>query len=211
MISLFNHMSGMKDTENLVHHVTFLTRMIVLVFLIILFKENLYLSIKNFKNSKTKENFRWIMKGFFYLILFRVVYVILLLLIKYILHIDTTVLFGGDSINESGIEALTAAIPIYHIHVIFLAPVGEEIVCRYILFHSFRKQGGIIAIILSSFIFGLCHVTEEFTQGMYLIGIYYLIGYMIPGLAFALIYEHRRNLTHCIILHMLNNLITTLI
>ena len=151
------------------------------------------------------------MKGIVYWILFRVVYVALLLLIKVLLHIDTTILFDGDSINQSSIAEVIAAFPIYIIHVKLLAPIGEEIVCRYILFHSFRNKGGAFAIILSSLIFGLCHVTGEFAQGMYWVGLYHLIHYMIPGLAFALIYERRRNLTHCMILHIMHNLISELI
>ncbi len=211
VISLFKHISGMIEPDNICHHVTFLIRIIVLAIFIILFKENLFLYFKDFKTSNIKDNFRWIIKGFLYLIIFRAIFSALLLLIKIIFHIDTTILFDGNSINESGIDELLAAFPIYHIQSIVFAPIGEEIVCRYILFHSFRKKGCIIAIILSSLIFGFCHVTEEFAQGMYLFGVYYLIGYMIPGLAFALIYEKRRNLTHCMILHMLNNLICTLL
>ena len=211
VVSLLAHISGKNDPDNLGHHLTFLIRTIVLVSFIVFFRENSLLFIKDFKKSKFKDNFIWIMKGILYLIVIKAVYSTLLLLIKYLLHIDTTILFDGNSLNESSIVALLAAFQFYYIHVILLGPVGEEIVCRYILYHSFRKKGWLFAIILSSFIFGLCHVTGEFAQGMYLPGVYHLIGYMIPGIAFALIYEKRRNLTQCIILHMMNNLISTLI
>ena len=146
-----------------------------------------------------------------YLYLFRLVYSALILLIRYLLHTDTTALFVGNSLNESSIAELTEAFPVYYIFVIFLGPIGEEIVFRYIIFHFFRKIGGVFAIILSSFVFGLCHVIGEFAQEMYLQGLILLIGYMMPGFALALMYERRRNLTHCMVLHIMYNLISELI
>ena len=209
--SLLAHLSSINDPGNLGYHLTFLIRMIVLVIFIVLLKENILHFLNDFKDSKFKDNFRWMMKGILYLFLFRLVYSALILLIMYLLHTDTTALFVGNSLNESLIAELTEAFPVYYIFVIFLGPIGEEIVFRYIIFHFFRKIGGVFAIILSSFVFGLCHVIGEFAQGMYLQGFIQLIGYMMPGFALALMYERRRNLTHCMVLHIMHNLISELI
>ena len=208
---LLTHIPAISNPDDLGHHLTVLVRTTVLVIFFILLRGNILQFLKDFKDSKFKDNFKWIMKGIVYYYLFRVVFVALLFLIRVLLHIDTTILFDGDSINQSSLDEVIAAFPIYNIHLILLAPIGEEIVCRYILFHSFRNKGGAFAIILSSLIFGLCHVTGEFAQGMYWVGLYHLIHYMIPGLANALIYERRRNLTHCMVLHIMHNLISELI
>ena len=92
---LLTHIPAISNPDDLGHHLTVLVRTTVLVIFFILLRGNILQFLKDFKDSKFKDNFKWIMKGIVYYYLFRVVFVALLYLIKVLLHIDTTILFDG--------------------------------------------------------------------------------------------------------------------
>lgn len=85
------------------------------------------------------------------------------------------------------------------ITVCILAPVLEEILFRGILLRGMLHQGvnPLIAIILSSFLFGLAHMNP-----------WQFLGAGMLGAIFAFIYYRTKSLWMCIFLHSLNNTIS---
>lgn len=85
------------------------------------------------------------------------------------------------------------------ITVCIFAPVLEEILFRGILLRGMLHQGinPVIAIILSSFLFGLAHMNP-----------WQFLGAGMLGTIFAFIYYRTKSLWMCIFLHSLNNTIS---
>lgn len=85
------------------------------------------------------------------------------------------------------------------ITVCILAPILEEILFRGILLRGMLHQGinPVIAIVLSSFLFGMAHMNP-----------WQFIGAGILGSIFAYIYYRTKSLWICIFLHSLNNTIS---
>lgn len=92
------------------------------------------------------------------------------------------------------------------ISAIFLGPIVEEIVFRKAIFGIFKKD--YIALIVSTFIFGLIHVVAETSFVSVLIN---GLTYFIMGLAFGLIYmKNDKNIYVSIAVHILSNLVAVL-
>lgn len=85
---------------------------------------------------------------------------------------------------------------IYMLAVVILAPVIEEFVFRGIIFASLEKYGAGFAIVASSIVFGIAHITPGsfiFATG--------------AGLVFGFVYHKTRNLWVAVAIHFLNNLL----
>lgn len=85
---------------------------------------------------------------------------------------------------------------IYMLAVVILAPVIEEFVFRGIIFATLEKFGAGFAIVASSLVFGMAHITPGsfiFATG--------------AGLVFGFVYYKTRNLWVAVAIHFLNNLL----
>lgn len=88
---------------------------------------------------------------------------------------------------------------------VILAPIIEELVFRKAFFSLFKND--IVALIVSSLVFGLIHVSGE--SGIYLL--VNLIIYAIPGFALGFVYlKNNKNIYPVIFVHALTNLISVL-
>lgn len=83
--------------------------------------------------------------------------------------------------------------------VVFLGPIVEELMFRGIIFRLLEQHNVYIAFILSSFLFGLWHM--EFIQSVYTIFL---------GIATAIIYFRTQSMFYPILIHILNNFLSTL-
>ena len=91
------------------------------------------------------------------------------------------------------------------IHIVFLAPICEEIFFRGIIFTKCKYiMPAFIAILIQAFIFGICH-------GALSGNIIQSLSAMISGIIFALIYNYTNNLTISILLHIFMNLLLVIL
>lgn len=107
-----------------------------------------------------------------------------------------------EELYQSTIEAFEMMIDYKvagFITVCILAPILEEILFRGILLRGMLHQGinPAIAIVLSSFLFGMAHMNP-----------WQFIGAGILGAIFAYVYYRTKSLWICIFLHSLNNTIS---
>ncbi|MBX4260382.1 CPBP family intramembrane glutamic endopeptidase [Clostridium estertheticum] len=91
------------------------------------------------------------------------------------------------------------------IHIVFLAPICEEIFFRGIIFTKCKYiMPSFIAILIQAFIFGICHgaLSGNIIQAILAI---------ISAIIFALIYNYTNNLTISILLHIFMNLLQIMV
>ena len=82
---------------------------------------------------------------------------------------------------------------------VILAPIIEEIAFRGIVFQGLEKvKKGILPVLLSAFLFGLMHMM--LVQSVYA---------FIMGFIAGIIYSKKRNLLYPIVIHMTNNLLSS--
>ncbi len=92
------------------------------------------------------------------------------------------------------------------IAVVALGPIVEEIIFRKSLFSLIKNQW--IALVVSSLLFGLIHVTSEFSFANFIIN---LIPYLVSGFTLGLIYIYnKKNIWLSIFAHIITNLISVL-
>ena len=117
----------------------------------------------------------------------------------------------STSVNQQQIESLTKNIPVLMFFVTgFLAPVGEELIFRGIVFTGLRKYNRVLAYIVSAFLFGFIHVMSSVFAGN--IGeMIQMIPYMCSGLVFAYVYESTDNIWGSILTHMTNNIVAMVV
>lgn len=83
------------------------------------------------------------------------------------------------------------------ISMVLLPAIAEELIFRGLIFRGLQKGGNKFAIIISSIMFAIYHLSLE--QTIYPI---------LMGLVFAVIMCHENNILYCIALHFTNNFIT---
>lgn len=91
------------------------------------------------------------------------------------------------------------------LHLIFLAPICEEIFFRGIIFQKLKNVMPLfIAIIIQSFIFGIFHgaFSGHLIQSLLA---------MLSGIIYSLLYNHTNNLTISILLHIFHNLLLVIL
>ena len=77
----------------------------------------------------------------------------------------------------------------------FVAPLGEELLFRGVIYTFLRERWGIwLSVLLSSFLFGLIH-------GNLAIGV---TGFLL-GVVAAIVYEYSKSLWTAVIVHSINN------
>ena len=114
----------------------------------------------------------------------------------------TNSLWSGITIQNSFYEII--------IYVLLMCCVGflEEIIFRGFLFVALKKENMKMAIVISSMTFGMGHILNLF-NGMDLVNnMIQIIGAMIIGLLFILIFIYSKSLIPCIIAHSINNALT---
>lgn len=117
----------------------------------------------------------------------------------------------ATSVNQQQVESLTKNIPaLMFIVTGFLAPIGEELIFRGVVFTGLRKCNRTLAYVVSAFLFGFIHVMSSVFAGN--IGeMVQMIPYVCSGLVFAYIYESTDNIWASILTHMTNNIFAMLV
>lgn len=117
---------------------------------------------------------------------------------------------GGpaSSENQNALNQISLENPmLYAVTVGFLAPMLEEIIFRGVIFKGMRfKYGFLIALFISSLLFGFVHVSASFFTGN-LTDTIYLFLYGGLGCLLAWSYEVNQSIWACIIFHSLYNLL----
>lgn len=124
-------------------------------------------------------------------------------------------LVQSGSMNEGAVNAL-------HVHNsmwiritsiiadVLFAPLIEEMIFRFGIFHAIRKNSRIFAYIISGLAFGLMHVIGPIMDGYYS-QLLYIISYGILGFFFARYYEKCDNIFYPIILHSISNIVASIL
>lgn len=117
----------------------------------------------------------------------------------------------SSSVNQQQVESLTKSIPaIMFLVTGFLAPIGEELIFRGVVFTGLRKYNRFLAYAVSAFLFGFIHVMNSVFAGN-IFEMVQMIPYAFSGLVFAYIYESTDNIWASILTHMTNNIFALLV
>lgn len=116
-----------------------------------------------------------------------------------------------SSENQQLVEKLLTNAPLFMtFQAVVLAPILEELLYRGLLFRTLYSRNKNMAHVISAFLFGFSHIYSGLFSGD-ITQIIHIIPYMSMGFAFSYAYEKRKNICVPIIMHMLNNLISTLL
>lgn len=190
------------DIYTLNIYLNFFSTLISLMFAVFLFKDFFLDNIKLFK-QKLFGNIVWSATaglGINYLIS----YLANILIILFLGTSDSAsnqLLF--ESLMENGFLLMA-------IQAIVFAPIVEELIFRGLIFRSFRQYNIYLAHFISAFCFGFIHIYQGLFAGDWT-QLIYLLSYGGMGFAYSFIYEKRKTIVAPMIVHMLNNLIATLI
>ena len=117
----------------------------------------------------------------------------------------------SQSVNQQQVESLAKSIPtLMFIVTGFLAPIGEELIFRGIIFTGLRKYNRVLAYVVSAFLFGFIHVMNSVFAGN-IREMFQMIPYVCSGIVFAYIYESTDNIWGSILTHMTNNIFAMLV
>lgn len=119
-------------------------------------------------------------------------------LITYNIELENSVMIQNSAEYYSGVfNGLGLALLI--LNLLIIAPISEEIALRGIVYTRVEKTTNpIVAIIISSLLFGLMHIMAG--------GIVLVIGAILMGVVFGLIYYKTNSLLICFISHSIANL-----
>jgi len=143
----------------------------------------------------------FIISGYIYVFLGNIVATTLTQLISALVNIDVS-----TSVNQSVIVDMlfSDGFILTFLSAVILGPIVEELVFRKAFFGLIKNTK--IALISSSLIFGLIHVTSESSLLMMFIQV---IPYVTLGFVFGYMYiKHEKNIMVPIIVHMLSNFIS---
>ena len=178
---------------------------LVLAGMLYIFKYNIRLSLENFFQAKITENFKWIIKSIVFYFSLKLASGLVLSVLRLLLCDKYN--FDGP-INENVLDQLAEGFPYFYVFfAILIAPILEELMFRYLIYHSLRRLNKYIAVIGSSLIFSLVHVLRELINGQIVETMFYGMIYMSIAISLAVVYEKRRNIVFCVILHIFNNLL----
>ncbi|MBM6929496.1 CPBP family intramembrane metalloprotease [[Clostridium] spiroforme] len=183
-------------------YLNFFSTLVSMIFAVVLFKDFFIDNIRKFKQNLSK-NILWSATaglGINYLISY-------LANILIILFLGTSDSASNQLLFESLIEN---SFLLMAIQAIVFAPIVEELIFRGLVFRSFRQYNIYLAHFISAFCFGFIHIYQglfagDFTQ------LVYLLSYGGMGFAYSFVYEKRKTIVAPMIVHMLNNLIATII
>ncbi len=111
--------------------------------------------------------------------------------------------FENSLMIHNSVEYYSSIFPCFGIimmiiNLIVIAPISEEIALRGIVFTRAEKTNPIAAIVVSSLLFGLMHLTAG--------GVLLVLGAFIMGVMFSLIFYKTNSLPACFIAHAFANL-----
>ncbi len=183
-------------------YTNFLSYLIIFIFMIILLKK---IFIDDFTKILSKPKFYAI---------FIPSAIIIFNLISNLIDILVSKL-APSNVNQNTIELMLLSDSSWGviIMVVLLAPVIEEVIYRYSVFHFLGKKNIVLSYIVSTILFALPHMISTSISSVG-IGIWLLqsIPYLVTGFLFSLIYHKSEyNIYTTIFAHMVNNLIAVII
>ena len=192
-IKLFN--LDVKNITNLEESfLTLFSYICSLIICIFLYRKTIKKEISNFDKKSFKKNFFYSIK---------------LWIIGLIIMMISTFIFSKIGItsnnNDSVINMFISSPLVYGITLILFSPLLEEIVFRMAFKDIFN---GLSFILISGIVFGSIHVIFSITS---LLDLLYLIPYCSLGIIFGIIYNKTDNLSYTYIIHLLHNLLTSII
>ena len=113
--------------------------------------------------------------------------------------------------NQTTINTLLDSIPLFTwLFAVVLAPIIEEMVFRGVIFQTFRRFGGVFAVVISAILFAFVHVIGEVGTVSPIMFVIHLIPYLGMAIPLSWIYEKYKDITVCMMVHMSSNLIALL-
>lgn len=175
----------------------FIFDLLFIVFLVYIFRKDLY---KNFKDYFNKNIFKNIKISFDYWIVGLIIMVISNLVIAILTN-------GTLADNEESVRSLIDKVPLYMaFQVMVYAPLTEELIFRKSISDAIDNK--ILFIIISGLVFGGLHVISSVES---LIDLVYLVPYCSLGFIFAALYRKTGNIFSTIIAHSFHNSLALII
>jgi uncharacterized protein len=159
------------------------------------------LSHENFSNWTWSKRIQQVLRHVLYIYL-------TLIAVNFVLSLVTNL---ETSENQQIIMETFKQAPYYIVFVaVIFAPIVEEILFRGIIYRSLRFfKFRLLAVFVSSFLFGLIHIYEPLLLGRFE-DAWFIFIYMAIGLFMCFIYEKSGDILSAIILHMVYNAIAVL-
>ncbi len=175
---------------------TIIIELCVIIVVILMFKDQLAVMIKDFKKNNLVYFKKYFKCWFLILALMMISNAIILLLDP-----------SSTANNQDMVNELFKEYPIYtFILSVLLAPIIEEFIFRLSFYNVFKNK--YLFILLSGLMFGAFHVIGSYDSAIDLL---YIIPYSIPGIVFASIMYKTKNICFPVFLHFVHNgLITSL-
>jgi len=193
------------ETASFMPMVALIRNTLILILIIIVYREYMRDALSALSRDKISNTVKWLLRGFLYVFVARIVDGIVCMVIN---HIKPEDLVNHTSENQQRVNAfLDSNIGLAVISTVLIAPIVEEMVFRVVIFHTMRKANVFFAIIGSSVIFGILHVWKELISGSSMAFVY-AISYFGTAMALSILYEKRKNIILCILLHMMVNIIS---
>lgn len=128
------------------------------------------------------------------------------------LNITIGIIVGQDtSANQESVnEALKRSPVLISIFAVVLGPIFEELVFRGAIYRKLREKGKVIAMAVSSLLFGFIHVYSSLFSGNYK-DMLFIITYAALGYCLGEAYEKSGSIYVTIGIHMVVNLISTIV
>ncbi len=187
--SIFD-ISTVEGTANYINTVGIISEALIIIWAGWLLKRHGYLKLTVSDDRKTlSKNLLWL-----------IVILIAFLYAESIL----SVLIGGFLNAEGAVQQQSGVVIggstlLSILNIIILAPIAEEIVCRGAVYGGFRRKLGVVpSVILGGIVFGLIHFNGWISLVM-----------MFMGMLMCVVYEKTGSLFYPIILHMINNIMST--
>lgn len=160
-----------------------------------------------FKNTFSKNAFK---HGFIGLCSIIVVTIMYNSIIMMAFNLDVE----RNSNQQLVVELIKSNIFLGFLSVVILAPIVEELTCRYCLFGGIYKKNKWVAYIVSGVFFGLMHFVSSVSEYGFskdlLVELLYLPPYIFSGLMLCYVYDKSDNIGSSFIAHLLNNFISFL-
>lgn len=192
------------DFENVFSFVIYLIFTLVMIYLM---KPSLQLDYPLIKKHSKSEIFNKTVSGVFTIFVVNFIAALASQLLSLILRVPQEISQNQLSINRS---LSSPWMILMVITAVLLAPVMEELVFRKAFFALIKNQR--TALIVSSVIFGLIHVTTELFSGDISLALVTGLTYIAGGISLGLIYmSNKKNIYIPILVHMAYNLVGMLI
>lgn len=202
-IMLIMYSFGLLGTIPIIKNIAFFLE----ILFVVLFLKILWNSIKALK-GKIVRSIIWIVLGFVSIFIVQNIVwdSILKNIIMQIIGLEEAL-----NSNQVNLESMLESYPVIFIFgVVFLGPVLEELLYRYICFRSIYEKNKFMAYLVPTVLFGIQHIAiAVIYKGQYneIINVF---SYMIFGFGLTFIYSKTRNLIPSIVIHIINNSIGVL-